>query len=68
MLGDMGEQLVALVMIGPGLLALAGVFAMLGFSLIPFAIGLALITPFLGTLLVLGTMLPLITGTWNRWW
>ena len=27
MLGDMGEQLVALVMIAPGLLALAGVFA-----------------------------------------
>ena len=62
MLGDMGEQLVALVMIAPGLLALAGVFALLGLSLVPFAIGLALITPFLGTLLVLGTMLPLITG------
>ena len=62
MLGNMSEQLVALVMIAPGLLALAAVFSLLGLSLVPFAIGLALITPFLGTLLVLGTMLPLITG------
>ena len=30
--------------------------------MIPFAAGLALITPFLGTLLILGTMLPLLTG------
>ena len=57
-----GSQLIALVMIAPGLIALAGVFALLGASMIPFAMGLAFITPFLPTLLILGAMLPLIAG------
>ena len=62
MFGELTEQLSALVMISPGLIALAATFAVLGLSMIPFAAGLALITPFLGTLLILGTMLPLLTG------
>ena len=62
MFGELTEQLSALVMISPGLIALAAIFAVLGLSMIPFAAGLALITPFLGTLLILGTMLPLLTG------
>ena len=65
MMGQLTEQLTGLVMIAPGLIALAGIFTMLGLSMIPLAIGLALITPFLGTLIVLGMMLPLIASAFG---
>jgi len=41
---------------------LAGVFAILGASMIPLAMGLALITPLLPTLMILGVFLPMIAG------
>jgi hypothetical protein len=63
MFGELTGQLTGLVMIAPGLLALAGVFAVLGASMIPLAMGLAAITLFLPTLMVLGTMLPLIASS-----
>ena len=49
-------------MIAPGLIALAGIFALLGASMIPLAIGLALITPLLPTLMILGFFLPMIAN------
>jgi len=62
MFGELTNQLVALVMIAPGLIALAGVFALLGASMIPLAMGLALITPLLPTLMILGVFLPMIAN------
>jgi len=62
MMGELTTQLTALVMIAPGLIALAGVFAILGASMIPLAMGLALITPLLPTLMILGVFLPMIAG------
>jgi hypothetical protein len=58
----MATGLGALVQIAPGLIALAGAFGLLGLSMLPLALGLALLTPFLGTVLVLGLMLPLIAS------
>jgi len=65
MLGELGTQLTELVSIAPGMLLLAYSFGVLGASMIPLAAGLALITPFIGTLAVLGTMLPLINNSLN---
>jgi hypothetical protein len=65
MLGELGTQLTELVSIAPDMLLLAYSFGVLGASMIPLAAGLALITPFIGTLAVLGTMLPLINNSLN---
>jgi hypothetical protein len=62
MMGELTTQLTALVMIAPGLIALAGIFGLLGLSLIGLSIGLAAVTLFLPTLLILAAALPLITG------
>ena len=62
MLGSMGEQFGALVTMIPGLLALTGIFAMMGVALIGLSVGLAAVSLFLPTLMVLGLVLPLIAG------
>jgi hypothetical protein len=62
MIGELTGQLTALVMIAPGLIALAGIFGLLGVGLLAMSVGLAAVTLFLPTLLVLGMMLPLITS------
>jgi len=62
MMGELTTQLTALVLIAPGLIALAGVFTLLGASMIPLAMGLALITPLLPTLMILGVFLPMIAN------
>ena len=61
-MGELTTQLTALVTIAPGLIALAGIFGILGLSLIGLSIGLAAVTLFLPTLLILAAALPLITG------
>ena len=55
----------ALVEVAPGLFALAGAFAALGLSMMPLAFGLMLLTPFIGTVLILGAMLPLIASAFG---
>jgi hypothetical protein len=62
MFGELTGQLTALVLIAPGLIALAGIFGLLGVGLLAMSVGLAAVTLFLPTLLVLGMMLPLITS------
>jgi hypothetical protein len=62
MMGELTTQLTALVLIAPGLIALAGIFGLLGVGLLAMSVGLAAVTLFLPTLLVLGMMLPLITS------
>jgi len=62
MMGELTTQLTALVMIAPALVGLAAVFTLLGLSMIPLAIGLALITPLIPVLLVLGSVLPTIAN------
>lgn len=55
----------SLVEIAPGLIALAGAFVTLGLAMLPLAFGLMLLTPFIGTILILGTMLPLIASAFG---
>jgi hypothetical protein len=62
MMGELTTQLTALVMIAPGLIALAGIFGMLGIGLMGMGVGLALVTVFLPTLLLLAATLPLISS------
>ena len=62
MMGELTTQLTALVMIAPGLIALAGIFGMLGIGLIAMSVGLALVTLFLPALLLLAVTLPLISS------
>lgn len=62
MMGALTENLTALVMIAPGLLALAGIFGILGLSLVGLSVGLAAVTLFLPTLLLLAATLPLISS------
>jgi hypothetical protein len=54
-----------LVDVAPGLFALAGAFAALGLSMLPLAFGLMMLTPFIGTVLILGAMLPLIASAFG---
>jgi hypothetical protein len=61
-MGAMTESLTALVMIAPGLMALAGIFGLLGVGLMAMSVGLAAVTLFLPTIMVLGLMLPLIAS------
>jgi hypothetical protein len=62
MMGELTTQLTALVMIAPGLIALAGIFGMLGIGLMAMSVGLALVTLFLPALLLLAVTLPLISS------
>lgn len=62
MMGELTTQLGALVLIAPGLIALAGIFGLLGVGLLAMSVGLAAVTLFLPTLLILGMVLPLITS------
>ena len=62
MMGALTENLTALVMIAPGLIALAGIFGMLGIGLVGMSVGLAAVTLFLPTLLLLAATLPLISS------
>jgi hypothetical protein len=62
MMGDITTQLTGLVNIAPGLLELAGIFGLLGLSLVALAVGLAAVSAFLPTLLILGAVLPSITS------
>ena len=62
MMGELTTQLTGLVSIAPGLIALAGIFGMLGIGLMGLGVGLALVTVFLPTLLLLAATLPLISS------
>jgi hypothetical protein len=63
MMGELTTQLTGLVSIAPGLIALAGIFGLLGLSLIGLSIGLAAVTLFLPTLLILAATLPSIANS-----
>jgi hypothetical protein len=65
MMGELTTQLTALVMIAPGLMALAGIFGMLGIGLVGMSVGLAAVTLFLPTLLLLAATLPLISSAFG---
>ena len=54
-----------LVLVAPGLLSLAAGLAAVGLAMMPFAMGLLMITPFLGTVFALGLMLPMIAGAFG---
>lgn len=62
MLGNLGEQFGTLVTMIPGLMALTGIFALMGVALMGLSVGLAAVSLFLPTLMVLGMVLPLIAG------
>jgi hypothetical protein len=62
MMGELTTQLTGLVSIAPGLMALAGIFGILGIGLMGLGVGLALVTVFLPTLLLLAATLPLISS------
>jgi len=61
-MGELTTQLTGLVSIAPGLMALAGIFGILGIGLMGLGVGLALVTVFLPTLLLLAATLPLISS------
>ena len=65
MMGEIGNAITELSGLGPAFIMIAAGFAAMGAGLIPFAFGLAAITPFLPTLIALaamGTALGYVTG------
>lgn len=68
MMGELTTQLTGLVSIAPGLIKLAGIFGLLGLSLVALAVGLAAVTLFLPTLVALvalGAGIVLIANALN---
>lgn len=63
MMGELTTQLTGLVSIAPGLIKLAGIFGLLGLSLVALAVGLAAVSLFLPTLLILAATLPSIANS-----
>jgi hypothetical protein len=61
----LAQGLSQLVLVAPGLLSLAAGLAAVGLAMMPLAMGLLLITPFLGTVFALGLMLPMIAGAFG---
>tara|TARA_R110000822_G_scaffold29054_13_gene85918 strand:- start:863 stop:3598 length:2736 start_codon:yes stop_codon:yes gene_type:complete len=69
MMGEIGETITELAGLGGAFMMIAAGFAAMGIGLLPFAFGLAAITPFLGTLMalaamgaVLGTVFSIFSG------
>jgi len=56
MMGEIGETISELAGLGPAFFMIAAGFAAMGLGLLPFAFGLAAITPFLPTLMALAAM------------
>ena len=68
MMGEIGDAITELSGLGPAFIMIAAGFAAMGAGLIPFAMGLAAITPFLPTLIALaamGTALGYVTGAFG---